>query len=42
MHIETVADAIRSRLSELGVLDKLEFAKPEQVPQEQQNLLSSL
>ena len=42
MHIETVADAIRSRLSELGVLDKLEFAKPEQVPQEQQNLLSFL
>jgi hypothetical protein len=42
MHIEAVADAICGRLSELGVLDKLEFAQPDKVPLEQQDLLPSL
>jgi hypothetical protein len=42
MHIETVADAIRGRLNELGVLEKLEFAQPDKVPLEQQDLLTSL
>jgi hypothetical protein len=39
MHIETMAAATRDRLNELGVFAKLEFAQPDGVPLEQQELL---